>query len=401
MVNRILSEDGHFMSALGHQGVLPPGRPQNKRPKANMRHKSMQRVDMTGGFVTDDEDSSDDDNSYLSREETILSRRSPGSATNKIQQTKNTELDEIQTQFRKIMSGHEDHKRLLSQYRERREELRTKEQSRDFNGVSAKEVNQKLQKYRIEIKGRNPMNLKQKRRPREQHGNSYVSTTQPKTSSPKRDIDQNDGLTADYFLKKIQAFDSIINSWYSPESHSEQKNVNDGDTRLSPEKIEDDSDKHTNKDQTISPSALAKKSSRIVFAPLQRKNPKRIEQATDTASSSINLEGDVNPSRIQIEEEETNFRKSRDLTQVCYDPSSGLNETISTCSSSGRDIEMGRPLPAETTLVKCARSYTRSVILQIPSVRRFLMISGIMSVIAAIYGVGMLFGYLSYMKSTK
>jgi len=400
MVNRILSEDGHFMTALGDQGVLPRGRPQNKRPKANMRHKSMQRVDMTGGLVTDDEDSSDDDNSYLSRKETVLSRRCPGKATDNIQQTKKAELDEMETKFREIMSGREHHKRLLSQYRERREKLRTKEEYRDFNGVSAKEVDRKLQKYRIEIKGRNPMNSKQKRRSTEQHSNSYVPATQSKPTSPKRDIDQNDRLTADYFLKKIQAFDSVINSWCSPESHSDQKKVNDGDTRLSPKKIEDHSDKHTNKDKTISPNALAKKSSRIVFAPLQRKNPKRIEQATDAASPRINLEGDVNPSRIQIEEDETNFRKSQDLTQACYDPSSGLNETISTCSS-GRDIEMGGPLPSEKTLVKCSQAYTRSMILQIPSLRHFLIMSGIMSIIAAIYGVGMLFGYLSYMKSTK
>jgi len=380
MVNQIISENRHSTSThdekvdldgphtgFNHQ-VLSPGHPQINRPQSSMRHKSILRVDMTGNLVTDDDDGSDD--SCLSRGEGAAPH--PCSVGKIVQQAAETELDMVEV------------RRILSRYREQKEKVRVKDQSRDHDNTRTNEANRLIQKHRLETN--------------KQHNNVQASTIQQKTTSLKSCVDENDVLTVDFFRRKIQTFDGIINSWCSPEFPSGQHAANTGnDTPLAKTiEVGKASNQQLDKEKTIiSNIALSKSGSRLVLAPLRRKNPKR---STQQASSVMNTEEDImskrtttNSSRDETEKEET---------KMSCDSPSGLNETMSTCSSV-RDVEMGGPLSAETNTTKRTRTISKSMIFQVPSLRRFMMISGTISIIMAIYGVGMLFGYLSYMRSAK
>lgn len=380
MVNRIVSENGHSATTHEEKGdlngpcsglnqqVLSPGRSQINRPQSRIRHKSVLRVDMSGNLVTDDDESSDI--SFLSRGEAARSR--PCSVGNIVQQAAETELDEIEV------------RRLLSRYREQSEQLRMKDQFQDRNNIRTNEANRLIQKCILETN--------------RQHNNTNVSTTQRRTTPLKPRVDENDSLTADYFRRKIQAFDNIINSCCSPKFPSEQKNSNTGNDPPLPKTIEDGKGPNQQLDEgkTINSNiAMSKNSLRLVLAPLRMENPKH---NTQQASSTMNPEGERMANR-------TNTDALRDQIEIedslisCDSPS-GLNETMSTCSSA-RDVEMGWPISAETKTAKCAGTISKSMIFQSPSLRCFVMVLGTISMIMAIYGVGMLFGYLSYMRSAK
>lgn len=422
MANRILTENGNFLATLGDKGIRDssrrPGHPQPNRPNPSVRHSMYpRRVDMTGHLVAnDDDDSSSSSSSECSpaHKETLLSH--PRSGRNHgIAQTEEVELDEIEIRFKNIVSGYNDHKRLLSKYRDRKEKLRTtksltdkKEQlpqvyNNTIDTTPAPEANS-LRENRIlqnhgfeETKGADRQKII---RPEEQHSNPSASKTLPKITTVSTNVgpDISDKLTADYFLRKIQALDKVINSWFALESPTKQIKVTG--------RKESQRNHRGIRMQVV--TGITNFNSRIVNAAGEV-----VTKRPDSNGAGIprGFSATKRPTKVQTENEETkahpksqeehNGATTRQIMR--YDPSSGLNETMSTWSIS-RDVEMGDPLQDEknsdkkcTTAIKNMASSCRSWLL---SPRRLLLTSGILLAIIILYGVGILLGYVSSMNST-
>jgi hypothetical protein len=366
-------------------------------------------------------------------------------------------VDDIKMRFEKILSEYNDHQRLLSRYKEQKQQLgatnysENQQQHMVHNATSVTPTDYSLREgqiinpgNRLETDDSTPTDVDKPKHPQEQHSDSCVSEIPPPTTTTtKPDIDETDCSRADFFRRKIQQFDKVINSCSTPESPKERKKCNDDDAPpRSLEKVNNNQDEYTasflylldqhakqNKAKTTVPTSplAANKSPRKNLAAVHEPSSQRDNRRITGNCLRINSAGEVvittnNSARISsrgfpaIQQgvvdpaaASTNFGVSK---QHQNDPPR-LNETMSTCSSgskSSREVPMGGMPSDETDSEsappgsRCTPTIKKTMVNRYHRtfcLRRLCLASGIIVVSIALFGVGILFGYLSYTNTTK
>jgi len=283
-----------------------------------------------------------------------------------------------------------------------------------------------------------------------------TTTTTTTTTTTKPDIDETDSSRADFLRRKIQQFDKAINSCSTPGIPKERKKCIDADaTPSSLEKVnnrkQDDytasfaylldqyakqknEAKTTTVSTTSSPLAATKESPRKNPVVLVHKLSSQRDNRRITRNClRINLAGEVvitaNTNRTDNNNNGAARISSRGFPAIQQgvvdpakqqrnDPPIRLNETMSTClsgsnSNSSREVPMGG-LPSDETDTESASpgSHRTSTTIRKTMVmighhrsfclRRLCMTSGIILLVTiALFGVGIVLGYLSYTIATK
>jgi hypothetical protein len=278
-----------------------------------------------------------------SRNDGVLSRLAP---------PKETDLDEIEIRFQKLLSGFSDQQRSLSLYKERMQKLRARRNAEKLQKTTVQSAaanktattahhsppkDQITQgSVRIEVQNSNPVNAykpeihnfyplkKFKAKNPQKLSNPRVSETKPSRTKPdidqsnsqpanlhrpkspqelinprvtdtiptprKSNTEESNGFSSSYFLTKIQALEDVVNSFYTPESPGEQNKGGIGDAPRVPEKDHDPNKNKVKSSQSLDQIESVPSPSP---EPLLRNNRTSMSQATRTTCLRINLAGEI------------------------------------------------------------------------------------------------------------
>ena len=226
-----------------------------------------------------------------------------------------------------------------------------------------------------------------------QRSDHNASRDQPtKPSKPK--IDENDTdekitFTTAYFRRRIEALDAVINSYTTSHSHSkEPKNFDTGRTlsriNLAGEIISNDDDRA--RKRLGSPAIIKSISNNQIEMMITR-----------SYLTNKNVNDFRKKEGFKLNHDKSNDGETCIFTNKKNSTKCEMNKSIRTCSSS-REIPMGEsPLNRGDTIpVSNTPEAVLMVLREGVSFHRLWMASWIIMATIIIFGIGMLFGYLSY-----